>query len=397
MVEASQNRAQEPTSVHLGDVTALLNRRYPPQSAESWDSVGLIAGDPQAPIRKVLFAVDPVAVVVDEALEWGADLLVTHHPLFLKPVHSVAATTFKGALVHRLIRGGCGLYNAHTNADAAHDGVADALAQALGLIDTRPLVAAADQPVDKFVVFVPQADTDAVAAALMAAGAGEIGDYAGCSWRSAGIGKFTPLDGAHPAIGVVGEATAVAEDRLEMIAPRPLRSEIIATLRGAHPYEEPAFDVLELADRPAATGIGRVGTIPVPMTLADFARQTAHALPHTVQGVRVAGDLEAMIKTVAVLGGSGDSLFDAVRASGADVYVTSDLRHHPSSELRERAESEDGRPFLVDTAHFASEWLWLPLAARDLLTDLAAGFPGEQIETRVSTTCTDPWVARFDS
>lgn len=398
---AATNRDQAadvPTAPpQLGDLIALLERRYPPQTAEPWDAVGLVAGDPEAPVRKVLFAVDPVGEVVDEALEWGADLLITHHPLFLKPVHAVAATTYKGLLVHRLVRGDCALYAAHTNADAARDGVADALAQALGLIDTRPLVAAAESPLDKFVVFVPQPHTDAVTVALAAAGAGEAGDYAQCSWLSSGTGRFTPQAGARPAVGRVGEPTSVAEDRLEMVAPRRRRAQIVAALRAAHPYEEPAFDVLELASSPGSTGLGRVGRVPETTTLGEFAQVVARTLPRTAQGVRVAGDLTASIETVAVLGGSGDSLFDDVRASGADVYVTSDLRHHPASELRERAVFEQGRPYLIDTAHFASEWPWLALAARDLDADLSAGDSSAAVEIRVSDRCTDPWTARFDS
>ena len=146
----------------LADVVAALERRYPPGTAEPWDAVGLVAGDPSQPVRHVLFAVDPTAAVVDEAIAWGADLLVTHHPLLLRPVHSVAATTFKGAVLHRLIRAGVALHVAHTNADAADGGVAHALAQAVGLVDLEPLIASPGEPFDKHVVFVPEADADAV-------------------------------------------------------------------------------------------------------------------------------------------------------------------------------------------------------------------------------------------
>ena len=126
-----------PVTAHptLADVVRTLESLYPPSTAEGWDAVGLVTGDPAQPVRKILFAVDPVATVADEAIEWGADLIVTHHPLFLRPVHSIAATTFKGSLVHRLVRAGVGLYVAHTNADAAPRGVADALADAIGLVD----------------------------------------------------------------------------------------------------------------------------------------------------------------------------------------------------------------------------------------------------------------------
>lgn len=384
----------------LSDVVRELEALYPPDIAESWDAVGTVCGDPDQTVRKVLFAVDPTADVVDEAVEWGADLVVTHHPLLLRPVHSVAATTFKGAVVHRLIRAGIALHVAHTNADAAHGGVAEALAEAIGLTDLRPLTALPVEPLDQVVVFVPEADAERLVDALSEAGAGALGDYARCAWSTTGEGTFIPSDAASPAVGARGEIARVRESRVEMVAPTRIRARVLAALRAAHPYEEPAFQVLELARWDGDTGIGRVGRLLEPLTLQGFAERVADAVPRTVQAVRVSGDLDALVSSVAVVGGSGDSLFDAVRASAADVYLTSDLRHHPVSELRERAEFEarTGRlpratPYLVDVPHFASEWPWLPVAARDLSTSLAAR--GTTVETRVSTRCTDPWTARI--
>jgi len=281
-------------SLSLRDTIQILDELYPPGSAEGWDAVGLVAGDPAQEVRRVLFAVDPVAGVVAEAEQWGADLLVTHHPLLLRAVHSVAATTFKGSLVHRLVRSGIALHVAHTNADSAHGGVAEALAVAIGVRDLRPLV---------------------------------------------------PADPA-----VVG------------------------------------------AD---GTGLGRVGSLDAPVSLRDFARRVAGALPATAHGVRVAGDLDATVRTVAVVGGAGDSVLDEVRGADVDVYVTADLRHHPASEARERAEFEGRGPALVDVSHFASEWPWLARAAQALRS--AAARRGATVETHVSTLCTDPWSARFDS
>jgi len=397
--DPSGGPAPSTAPLRLADVLRLLERRYPPGTAEPWDAVGLVAGDPDQPVRRVLFAVDPVSVVADEALAWGADLVVTHHPLLLRPVHSVAATTVKGALLHRLVRGGAALYTAHTNADAATGGVADALAQALGVVDTRPLDAAPAEALDKVVVFVPVADAEHLVDALAAAGAGSLGEYSRCAWTTTGEGTFTPSHAAHPSIGAAGTVERVVEARVEMVAPRRLRSAVIAALRAAHPYEEPAFDVLELASWPGVTGIGRVGRLERPTTLRDFAQTVADALPATAQGVRFAGDPDGAVERVAVVGGSGDSLFDAVRSAGADVYVTADLRHHPASELRERAEFEAVRraggaatPYLVDVAHFASEWPWLAVAARDLEQDVAAH--GATVETRVSTLRTDPWTGQ---
>jgi dinuclear metal center YbgI/SA1388 family protein len=277
-------RMPETTTVPtLRDVVAILERVYDPAWAESWDAVGLVCGDPDEPVRTVAFAVDPVAAVIDEALERGADLLVTHHPLFLRGVHGVPATTFKGRLVHKLIRGGAALFTAHTNADSADPGVSDALAQALGLHDLRPL--------------------------------------------------------------------------------------------------EPRAATPEL-------GIGRVGELAESEALSAFAARVAAALPATSGGVRVAGDPDRPVRRVAVCGGAGDTLFGAVRSSGADVYVTADLRHHPASEALEA-----GGPALVDVAHWASEWPWLNHAAEMLRSEL--GPAGTNVDTYVSTLVTDPWTAHL--
>ncbi|KAA9380740.1 Nif3-like dinuclear metal center hexameric protein [Microbispora cellulosiformans] len=270
------------SSCALAEVVARLDALYDPSWAESWDAVGLVCGDPEQPVRKILFAVDPVAVVVDEALAWGADLVVTHHPLYLRGTTSVAATTFKGRVVHRLIRGGAALYAAHTNADVADPGVSDALARAVGLAgDLRPLQPAADDP---------------------------------------------------------------------------------------------------------RRGLGRIGDLPAPMPLREFAALAAAGLPRTAAPLRVAGDPDRTVRTVAVCGGAGDSLLGTARAAGVDVYLTADLRHHPAGE-----HLEAGGPALVDASHWATEWPWLADAAERLTSVLAAG--GITVEARVSGAVTDAWTA----
>ena len=268
--------------MRLGNVLAALDARYDPAFAERWDAVGLVCGDPAEEVRRVLFAVDPTAAVVDEVIETGAQLLVTHHPLFLTPVHGVPADDPKGRLVHRLMRAGAALFVAHTNADRAPQyGVNAALADVLGLIDAVPL-----QP--------------------------------------------------------------VADD--------------------------------------VRAGLGRVGRLTEPTTLRQFAELVATALPATAGGVRAAGDPDRVVRTVAVCGGSGGSLLGAAAAAGADVLLTSDLKHHPVSDALEVP-----GPALCDVAHYASEWPWLPVAADVLRADL-----GGRVEVAVSTRRTDPWSHRAD-
>lgn len=267
----------------LGDVLLAIEELWPESLAEGWDAVGLVAGRPERPVRKIVFAVDPTLEVVRDAVSRGADLLITHHPLLLKPVNGVGAVSAKGQAIHHLIEGACALVTVHTNGDAAVGGVSDVLADIVGLTDVEPLA---------------------------------------------------PSTGGLP--------------------------------------EE---------------GIGRVGYLEKPLSLGDFASRVFGALPAVAGGVRVAGDRTGLVCKVAVCGGAGDSLFDQVRASGADVYVTADLRHHPASEARESA--TDGRPYLIDVSHFASEWLWLPAAAEALRN--ALGDHDFAVDLAVSGINTDPW------
>jgi dinuclear metal center YbgI/SA1388 family protein len=374
----------------IAELVSVLDGWFDPQWAEPWDAVGLVCGDPDEPLSTVLLAVDAVPSTVAEAVSCGAQLLITHHPLLLTGVHGVPADDPKGRLVHRLIRAGAGLFVAHTNADVADPGVSDALAGRLGLSELRPLDPRPADPLDKLVVFVPHAHAERLIDALAAAGAGALGDYDRCAWTGEGTGTFRPLPGAEPAIGAVGRIEQVAEARVEMVVPAGRRAAVVAALRAAHPYEEPAFDVLAQVPLPGARGTGRVGELPAPMTLREFTAHAAQRLPATAWGVRAAGDPDRVVRTVAVCGGSGGSLAGRARAAGADAFLTADLKHHPVVE--EVSERGPGAMALVDAAHWASEAPWLDaLAAR-----LRAEF-GNRVELHVSTRVTDPWTVHSAS
>ncbi|UUN26612.1 Nif3-like dinuclear metal center hexameric protein [Streptomyces sp. FIT100] len=268
----------------LSEVIAALDVLWPPERAEEWDAVGTVCGDPDAGVTRVLFAVDPVQEIADEAIAIGADLVVTHHPLYLRGTTTVAASHFKGRVVHTLIKHDIALHVAHTNADTADPGVSDALAGALGLRVTGPLV--------------PE------------------------------------------------------------------------------------------------NGLGRICELDHPLTLREFGARAAQRLPATAQGIRVAGDPDAIVRRVAVSGGSGDSLFDVVRAAGVDAYLTADLRHHPASEATQHA-TPSGKLGLVDAAHWATEWPWCEQAAAQL--DEISDRHGWDLRVHVSKTVTDPWSSHHTS
>ncbi len=370
-------------TVRLADVIDVLDAAYPPRLAQSWDSVGLVCGDPAEPVESVTVAVDATADVLATVPDRG--LLLAHHPLLLRGVDSVAADTAKGALIHAMIRTGRALFTAHTNADSASPGVSDALADALGLDVTGVLSPVPSAPpLDKWVVFVPTQDpatAEAVRSAMFAAGAGHIGDYSHCSWSTSGVGQFLPHDGASPAIGTVGTVERVAEDRVEMVALRSRRTDVLAALRSAHPYEEPAFDLVALETPSGETGLGRIARLAAPEPLAAFVSRVRRALPGTSWGVRAAGDPAATVSRVAVCGGAGDSLLADVAAAGVQAYVTADLRHHPADEHRRVSDVA-----LVDVAHWASEYPWCGQAAALLRRRFGATLP-----ITVSDVRTDPW------
>jgi dinuclear metal center YbgI/SA1388 family protein len=366
----------------LADVVAALEALYDPRRAESWDAVGLVCGDPAQQVRRIHFAVDPVPATVREAIDAGADLLVTHHPLLLRPVHGVPATSYKGRLVHDLIRSDTALFVAHTNADVARPGVSDALATTIGLGDLRPLEPSPAPPQDKVVTFVPEEDAARVVDAMADAGAGVIGDYTRCAWLAGGTGTFRAGPDTRPSVGTPGQVTAVAEVRVEMVAPRGRRAAVLAALRSAHPYEEPAIDVVELAGQPGDQGLGRIGVLPKPLRFVEFVQQVAARLPDGPAGVRGGGDPDRLVRTVAVCGGAGDSLLDQVTRAGVDAFLTADLRHHPAAE-----HLEAGGPALVDAGHWATEWPWLGDAA----ARLSAALGEATVETAVSARVTDPW------
>lgn len=366
-------------SVKLAEVIAVLDAAYPPSLAQSWDSVGLVCGDPDDAIDSVTVAVDATADVAATVGPRG--LLLAHHPLLLRGVDTVAASTPKGALIHQLIKAGAALFTAHTNADSANPGVSDALAEVLGLtVDgvLDPISAGGD--IDKWVVFVPAADAETVRSALFAAGAGHIGDYSHCSWSVAGTGQFLPLEGGtghrNGRLGGAGRRrphrgggpgpAAGPGARRDARRPSLRRTGVRRALAG-----RAAVGRRDRADRhPGRTGAVR-----------RLRRPGSHGPAADDVGVRAAGDPDAPVSRVAVCGGAGDSLLGAAAAAGVDVYLTADLRHHPADEHRRASDVA-----LVDVAHWASEYPWCAQAAALLRAHFGAALPVSVCDLR-----TDPW------
>jgi dinuclear metal center YbgI/SA1388 family protein len=383
--EAARGSRRHPL---ISDVIAVMDQLYPSTAAMDWDVVGLAVGSRGVPVTKIFFTVDVTSSIVAEAVEANAELIIAHHPVLLRGISAVTDDHPKGRLVRELVRHDISVFVAHTNADVAVGGVASALADALELSGSRPMLPAALR-LDKIITFVPNDHAEAVLDALATAGAGVLGDYDRCAFVTDGSGTFRPLAGSSPHLGAAGVIETVPERRIEMIMPRRARSAVVKALLNAHPYQTPAYDVIELAESPDPdVGLGRIGTLPGALTVGGLADRLVAVLPATAGGVRVGGDLDRAIRTVAVLPGSGDDLLETAHALGADAYVTCELRHHRASE----ALAWPHAPALIDISHWAAEWTWLPVVERLLRTELAAA--GSDVDTAISLLCTDPWQDR---
>ena len=315
-----------PGVTRVAEIAAALELTAPSALAEGWDNSGLQVGDPAARVSRVLVALTPLPEVFEEAEETGADFLLFHHPLLFAPLASVDTGSYPGDLLARAVRGGRAVYAAHTNLDAAPDGVSVALARALGL--RGPLrVLSPRGSLSKLVVFVPEENAEEVAEALSGAGAGVIGDYTRCTFRTPGTGTFLPGAGTDPHIGERGQLERVREIRLETVVPAHAARRAAEAATAAHPYEETALDVYPVEGHPEGCGYGRVGTLPEPQTAAELQARVSDALGFAA---RLVADPEPgrSVGRVAVLGGSGGSFVREAAASGAEAYVSGDLDYH---------------------------------------------------------------------
>jgi len=320
-----------------------LGRRTRPDRAAEWDPVGLQFGDPDKEVEKVAVCHEVGEATVERLLAERPDMVVSYHPLLFRPTNRLVAGRSPAGRAYRLISAGIALGVTHTDFDAAPGGTADSLAEALGLEDVVPFGPVAGAPQVKVVTFVPEQDVDSIVEAMSRAGAGRIGNYQWCSYRTEGFGSFLAAEGASPVVGEAGALNVEPEMRVEMIAPASRQDAVIAALVAAHPYEEPAFDVYEVRSNHGL--IGRAGTFGG--SLADLVEVVAEKLGRS--GLRVAGDLSARAERVAVVPGSGSSFISAARSAGADVLVTGDVDHHRAVGAR------DGGLAIVDPGHAATE------------------------------------------
>jgi len=352
-------------SVTVRDVWRALDEHFPFAHRADWDNVGILLGDPGAPVRSILIALDATPGVLSAVRRRPVDLLVTHHPVVFKPIPRIRPDRPEAAAAYALLRTGVAAISAHTNADVAPRGVSHVMARRLGLRGIRPLIPGEpSSDACKVVVFVPGSHADAVLDAASGAGAARIGEYRRCSFRTEGTGTFLPREGADPYIGSPGREERVPEIRLETVAAGSVLPAVLRAVRTAHPYEEPAIDVIPLRGAALGGGVGAVGDLPAPEPLADALERVRRTLRPS--WIRLAGPRRKTVRRVAIVGGSGAEFAGAAREAGADLYVTGDVKYHQALE----AEGA-GMP-VADIGHGSGERWILPEFRRVLL----ARFPG---------------------
>lgn len=364
----------------VASIVSCLEEFAPPSLAADWDNVGLLLGDRGAAVRRVLTCLTVTPESAAEAIDTGAQLLVTHHPVLFRAVKRLTADTAEGCMLYDLIRAGVAVYSPHTALDDASGGINESLARRLGVIDLAPLRPQEGPRLCKLVVFVPDADLAKVSDALFAAGAGHIGPYSQCSFRLAGTGTFFGSEKTNPTIGEKGRREEVSEWRLEAICPEAKVAAVVAALRRAHSYEEPAYDVYPLCPAKLAVGTGRVGRLAAPVELEAFARSVRTALG--CGPVQVIGAARRLVERVAIVcGAGGDMLGDAVQAR-ADVFLTGEMRFHDYLTAAARGVA------LCLPGHYATE----RFALEELAERLRTRWP--DLEVSASQRETDPvrWV-----
>lgn len=349
-------------SVSCKAIIAAIEALAPKHLVESWDNIGLLLGQAEQQVKKVLVTLDVSEAAVAYAAKRQFKLIVAHHPLIFKGLTNIRTDTPKGKLIAELLKNDIVVYAAHTNLDSCSSGISVVLATSLGLNNIRPLSAAFSEKLYKLVVFVPKTHADIVQNAISEAGAGHIGNYSHCAFRSEGKGTFRPLAGAKPYIGAENKLEVVEEIRLETILPAEITNRVLQSMLHSHPYEEVAYDLYLLENKGNTLGLGRIGSLPAEMTLLQFGELVKQRLDKKV--LKIAGELNNKLSSVAVCGGSGASLIKEALSAGAEVLVTGDVSYHAAQEAVSAGLA------IIDAGHFATEVIGMQSLA-EYLADFA--------------------------
>lgn len=334
-------------AVRIKEIADWIEALAPKQAAFHWDHVGLEIGSPAQSVERVLVALEVTPGVLEEAIEKEAQLVVVHHPFFFKGIKEINPDETKGKLIYQAIQNGIAIYSAHTNIDGAAGGLNDQLAIKLGIQAPEILDVTENLQFVKLVVFVPKGYEEQVMEAMAEAGAGHIGNYSHCTFRTEGIGTFMPLEEANPFLGTRGKLEQAEEIRLETVVEGWKVAAIVEKMKAAHPYEEVAYDLYPtLLERPR-WGIGRYGKLDSPRPLNIYAEEIKAILG--VEKLRIVGDVNQMVEKVCVVNGSGAEYITRAAKMGCDLLVTGDVKYHDAQLALELGIQ------LIDAGHFDTE------------------------------------------
>lgn len=334
-------------STTVGDIVTVLKQWAPLSLKESWDNPGLLIGDPNEKVEKVLTTLDVMMDTVDYAIENGVQMIVSHHPVIFNGLKSIRTDTYSGKMYQKLLAHHIAVFSAHTNLDSADGGVNDVLAGLLGLQHTQGLVPVAEDKLYKLAVYVPESHAQRIRQALGEAGAGFIGNYRDTSFSVKGEGRFQPQAGTHPFIGSVGKVETVDEERIETIVPESRLPKVLNAMLAVHPYEEPAYDLYPLKNAGHPFMMGRIGDLPQPqpaMTVLQMIKKVLHR-----DALAYAGDTNVTVEKVALLGGGGAEFIGLAKQAGAQLYLTGDVKYHDAQEAVRQG------IVVADGGHFGTE------------------------------------------
>jgi dinuclear metal center YbgI/SA1388 family protein len=342
----------------IADIIKAMEAVAPSRLAEEWDNVGLQIGDRKRTVETIRVALDPTPDVVAAAAKDGVDLLITHHPLIFHPLKVIDIETPMGFIIQTALKHRMAIYSAHTNLDSASDGLNDILASRIGLNALKVLGDVKPAENYKLVFYVPSADEHTVMTSLFETSAGEIENYSCCSFRNKGEGTYKPGPSSKPFSGKIGEISHADEVRIETVVRKDDVTSVVDHIKKNHPYETMAYDIYPLLSYDRKQGLGRIGKLDKSMDLRSFALsvKTKLGLHH----VKLAGNPDLTVKTVAVCSGSGSGLINKFVVSGAQVYVSGDLGYHDART------AEALNLGIIDIGHFASEHLIVDVLARRL-------------------------------
>lgn len=337
-----------------------IEKKYPLNLAYDWDNVGLLVGDFDSEIKKVLVSLEANEKVIEEAIEKKVDLIVTHHPFIFRKMNKINTKDLKGRLIHKLIKNDIALYSMHTNFDIAFDGLNDYFMEVMGFENCKILDITNSETLYKLAVYTPMTHEIIVREALGESGAGYIGNYSNCTFNSSGIGTFKPEDNSNPFIGEIGKIEEVKEVKIETIVQSSLLQKTIAKMIKAHPYEEVAYDVYKLENKGKSVGLGRYATLNNEADLQSLCDKIKLKL--NMDHIRVVGELNTKIKKVAVVTGAGSDMVGLAKSKNCDAIITGDVKYH------EAQDALDMNMCIVDCGHFDTENIFKDVMKRFLDT-----------------------------